>query len=164
MDDTLASYIEKYYPQIIQMGRSMARGTEFDPEDIAHTAIALVISRVTDEGPYTKDAQYFLNLIRYVMRNILFDWIRYRNRRTLVDFEVLTKLPCPHGTDIISILDLQKALNELEQIDSETANVFQLYFWLGMTINEVAELAEISPATVKRRLSFSRAFLLARKI
>lgn len=56
-------------------------------------------------------------------------------------------------------LALDEALARLEGEDERRARVVKLRFFIGLEVEEVAELLEISTATVKRDWAFARAWL-----
>jgi RNA polymerase sigma factor (sigma-70 family) len=57
------------------------------------------------------------------------------------------------------LLALDRALTELEKLDPRQARVVELRFFAGLSVEETAEVAGISPATVKREWRSARAFL-----
>jgi RNA polymerase sigma factor (TIGR02999 family) len=62
----------------------------------------------------------------------------------------------PVGEEVI---DLNEAISKLESTDPRAAEVVKLRVFAGMTIDEVAEVQEISPRTVKRQWTYARAWL-----
>lgn len=60
------------------------------------------------------------------------------------------------------ILMLERALDELERLDREQAELFSLRFLVGCTAEEAAEITGLSKATVDRRVRLARAWLYAR--
>ncbi len=54
---------------------------------------------------------------------------------------------------------LDDALTELETLDARQARVVELRFFAGLSVEETAEVAGISTATVKREWKTARAFL-----
>ncbi|HYP07484.1 MAG TPA: sigma-70 family RNA polymerase sigma factor [Bryobacteraceae bacterium] len=60
------------------------------------------------------------------------------------------------------LLELDDALNRLEQVDARAARVIELRFFAGLTEAEIAEALGISISSMKRDWSFGRAWLLSR--
>ena len=59
----------------------------------------------------------------------------------------------------IDILALDEALSRLAAVDPEQARIVELRYFGGLTVEEVAEALDISPATVKRHWTVARAWL-----
>lgn len=60
------------------------------------------------------------------------------------------------------MLDLDRAMTELEALDPEQARMFEARFLLGCTVEETAELMATSKSTVDRQVRMARAFLYSR--
>src|SRR3954447_14830467 len=59
----------------------------------------------------------------------------------------------------VDVTALDEALRELEVLDSRQAQIVELRFFAGLTIEEIAELLAISPATVKREWTVAKIWL-----
>jgi len=59
-------------------------------------------------------------------------------------------------------LDLSAALNELEKLDASKTRAVELHYFLGCTIEETADILQVSTSTVDRSLRFSLAWLRGR--
>jgi len=59
-------------------------------------------------------------------------------------------------------LDLSQALNDLAEFDPVKTRMVELHYFLGCTVEETAEILEISSRTVARNLEFSLAWLRRR--
>lgn len=62
-------------------------------------------------------------------------------------------------TQAVDLLELHEALRQLEQIDPPQGQIVELRYFSGLTIEEVAAVMNLSPATVKREWSTARAWL-----
>ena len=60
------------------------------------------------------------------------------------------------------LIELDMALQELESFDPAQAKIVELRYFGGLTIEETAEVMNISPATVKRDWTMARAWLYDR--
>ncbi len=60
------------------------------------------------------------------------------------------------------MLSFDRAMEELEQLDREQAELFGMRFVLGCTSEETAELTGLSKATVDRRVRLARGWLFTR--
>jgi RNA polymerase sigma factor (TIGR02999 family) len=59
----------------------------------------------------------------------------------------------------VDLIALEDALTRFAALDSRKAKVVELRFFGGLTMDEIAEVLEISRATVEREWSFARAWL-----
>jgi RNA polymerase sigma factor (TIGR02999 family) len=59
----------------------------------------------------------------------------------------------------MDFLALDGALNTLAAVDSRQARLVELRYFGGLTIEETAEVMNLSPATVKREWTVARAWL-----
>ena len=62
-------------------------------------------------------------------------------------------------TQGVEILALHEALDTLNSLDRRQAEIVELRFFGGLTIEEAAEVLGISPATVKREWEMARSWL-----
>jgi RNA polymerase sigma factor (sigma-70 family) len=56
-------------------------------------------------------------------------------------------------------MDLDEALDALERIDAQQRRIVELRYFGGLSIEETAQVLEVSPATVKRDWRMARAWL-----
>lgn len=59
----------------------------------------------------------------------------------------------------VKLLDLEEALRELDSLDARQGQIVEMRFFGGLTVEEIAEVLEISPRTVKREWSFAKRWL-----
>ena len=59
----------------------------------------------------------------------------------------------------LDVTEVDDALRELEALDPRQAQIVELRFFGGLTIEEIARLLEISPATVKREWAVAKLWL-----
>ena len=59
-------------------------------------------------------------------------------------------------------LDLSSALNELAEFDPAKTRAVELHYFLGCTVEETADVLQVSKSTVERSLRFSLAWLHGR--
>ena len=118
--------------------------------------------RLAGAGTPWTDRQHFLGIAARSMRQILVERARARgaqkrwggmNRVTLTE----TIAAASHEDALLPALD--EALSRLEAIDPEQAKIVELRYFMGLGIEETADLMGISPATLKRRWALARAWL-----
>jgi len=61
--------------------------------------------------------------------------------------------------DDIDVLALDEALTRLAALDADLAKIVELRYFGGLTVEEVAEVVGVSPATVKRQWTLARVWL-----
>jgi DNA-directed RNA polymerase specialized sigma24 family protein len=61
--------------------------------------------------------------------------------------------------DETTILAVDEAVSILADEDAEAAQIVKLHFFAGLTLDETAEVMEVSGATVYRQWSYARARL-----
>lgn len=105
---------------------------------------------------------HFLGFAARVMRRVLVDYARYRNREkrgggwhqvTLLEAEIPGRGPAP------DVLALDEALESLAAIDPQKAAIVEVRFFGGLEIEEISTCFSISTATVNRQLRRARAWL-----
>ena len=109
---------------------------------------------------------HFLAIAALSMRQILVQRARARHaekrgggaERITLDDAVMSGRD-GEGTGGVDVLALDTALEKLAALDAQQAKIVELRYFGGLTVEEVAETLEISPATVKRHWSLARAFL-----
>lgn len=64
----------------------------------------------------------------------------------------------PKKTDL-DLIALDSAMNQLAELDPRQCKIVELRFFGGLSIEEAAEIVEISPATAKREWATARVWL-----
>ena len=108
---------------------------------------------------------HFFAVAARLMRQILVDHARraHADKRgghmTIISVEAEPPLQAP---DIVDVLALDQALEELALMDARLCRVVELKFFAGLTIDEMAEALDVSPATIERDWAAAKAWLYAR--
>jgi RNA polymerase sigma factor (TIGR02999 family) len=108
---------------------------------------------------------HFFAIAARLMRRILIDDARARLRdkrggsvaRVPVD-EVAVPQP-DAAVDVVDLLELDRALVELERLDPEQAKIVEFRFFGGLTVEETAAVVGSSTATVKREWAVAKGWL-----
>ena len=157
------------YDQLHRMARGYMRnerrGHTLQPTALVHEAyLRLVDARDLN---WTDRAHFFAVCAR-VMRRILVDAARSRaavkrgghadraEHPTAIDFD---RLPTPGTEASAQVCALDEALNALARLDPRRAQVIELRFFGGLTVEETAHVLQISPQTVMRDWRLARAWL-----
>lgn len=153
-------YRELHKIAAIHLSRSSSQPS-IQPTQLIHEAWL----RLSHRG--WKSRTHFLALASRTMRLVLIDAVRARmasKRHGGQDHVTLGTgfEPAAAGMPLESVIDLDRALDQLAIKDERKARVVELRFFGGLEFNEIAEVLEISQATAKRDWEFSRTWLYAR--
>lgn len=108
-----------------------------------------------------QDRAHFLAVSAQAMRRILVDHARRRNVKRGADAEHVSlddaSVICPdRSCDFVSLDD---ALNALAELAPRKAQVVELRFFGGLSVDETAEILHVSPIAVMREWRTAKAWL-----
>ena len=161
------SATEKLIPLVLQELRSLAR-LQLRRERAGHTLqpTALVneayLRLITDQARDWQSRAHFIGVSVSVMRRILIDRARRRTAARHGGGEA------PLAIDQIEIaapgqeddwLELSDALETLEAVDKQKAEFIKLRYFVGLSLEEAADVLGVSVPTASRWWSYSRAWL-----
>ena len=112
--------------------------------------------------PPWEDRAHFFRAAAEAMRRILIDHARKRSRKKRGGGRVQVSLSAvgPASWDEPDhVLALDAALRRLEEQDPRSAEVVQLRYFGGLSVQETAEALGLSERTVKREWAFARVWL-----
>ncbi len=129
------------------------------PTALVHEAYLKLVDQRRVEW---KDRAHFLAVAAQAMRRILVD--HARRHRALKRGASAVRVPVddielPDARAGVEFDDLDTALTDLARLEPRPAQVVELRFFGGLSIEETAEVLGISPATVKRDWMAARAWL-----
>lgn len=127
---------------------------------LVHEAyIRLIEYRLVD----WQNRAHFFGMAANMMRRILVNYAKSQNRlkRGGADEHLpLEEALCVSAEERdVDLLALDKALNELAKLDERQAQIVELRYFSGLSIEETASVLKISPATVKRDWNMAKAWL-----
>lgn len=105
---------------------------------------------------------HFFAVASRIMRHILVDFARAggrakRGKRQLqVSLSDAADVPIARSADLVALDD---ALKSLEVLDSRKSRAIEMRFFGGLSLEETAEVLQVSVATVRRDWSLARAWL-----
>ncbi|HTR25419.1 MAG TPA: sigma-70 family RNA polymerase sigma factor [Terriglobales bacterium] len=112
--------------------------------------------------PQWQNRAHFFGIAAHLMRQILVEHARGHGaakrgggatRMTLDESLVIAQ------QKDVDVIILDKALEELTELDAQQGRIVELRFFGGLTIEDTSEVLGISPATVKREWVTARAWL-----
>ena len=111
-----------------------------------------------------QDRAHFLGITARLMRRVLVDHARARGyekrggglQKMTLDELVAAVAPDP----ALNLLDLDRALETLATVDPRKSQVIELRFFGGLSVDETAEVLQVSADTVKRDWRLAKLWLL----
>ena len=136
-------------------------GHTLRPTDLIHETYL----RLCAQNAGFKNRDHFFGVASRLMRRVLVDHARARSaakrgkalRVTLADDMAVASAP-------VDFLELDAALDELAVLDEREAQVVELRFFGGLTLQETARVLGISLATAKNDWAHAKAWLFARLV
>jgi RNA polymerase sigma factor (TIGR02999 family) len=109
-----------------------------------------------------QDRAHFLGISARLMRRVLVDHARTRDARKRGDGDYKVALDENiAATDVpVDLVDLDRALEALAQVDERKCRVIEMRFFGGMTVEESAAALHVSTDTVKRDWRLAKLWLL----
>jgi RNA polymerase sigma factor (TIGR02999 family) len=161
-----AGALDRLLPLVYDELRRVARA-RLRAERPGHTlqATALVHEaylRLVGAGATPRNRTHLFAMAAKLMRQILVDHARRKDARkrggsaTMIALDEAVPAP-PVAT--VDLLALDEALIELSALDPRLCQVVELKFFAGLNIAETAEALHVSPATVERDWTVSKAWL-----
>jgi RNA polymerase sigma factor (TIGR02999 family) len=134
-------------------------GHTLQPTALAHEAYLRLLGGNT---PPWQNRAHFMAVAARAMREILVDHARRRKAQKRGGGQPLTVLSESlqvAGNRPVAFDDLDQALVDLARLSERQAQVVELRYFGGLTIEETGAVLDISPATVKREWTLARAWL-----
>lgn len=139
--------------------RGQSAGHTLQTTALVHEAFLKLVDQTDVEW---KSRAHFFGVAAKAMRSILVDHARAHRaakrgagavRLTLGQIDIADRKPD------VDVLDLHEALQRLAEFDPEKGRLVELRYFGGLSIEEAAEVMEVSPATLKRHWNTARAWL-----
>jgi len=114
-----------------------------------------------------EDRRHFLAMAARSMRNILVDHARRRNSQKRGGDRIsvpLDHVDVPATEKPVSVLDLDRALEELEENQPELASAVELIYFGGLTYDEAADALGVSRTKFYETMRFGKAWLRLRLV
>jgi RNA polymerase sigma-70 factor, ECF subfamily len=165
--DPVSELMPLVYDELRRIAAGYVRG-ERPGQTIQATALVneAFVRLAGERARHFNGRTHFLAIAALSMRQILVQRARARHAEkrgggaekiTLDESVIAGHAPSsPGGVDVLA---LDAALEKLAALDPQQAKIVELRYFGGLTVEEVAEALEISPATVKRHWAVARAWL-----
>lgn len=104
------------------------------------------------------DRHHFFSVVAVELRRILVDQARIRVAQKREGSQ--RRIPMSDDLSWVDVrgqemLDLDRALIDLEKLDADKVRLVELRYLMGCTVQEICELRGVSDATVERHLRFA---------
>ncbi len=163
--DALDRLTDLVYPELRRIARRnlghQRAGNSLDSAALTNEAYL----KLAHAGGITcENRVHFLAVCSQIMRRILVDHARRRRfakrggNAVQVPLDEVVLVAQAHG---IEVLALDEALEALSKIDGRKSRVIELRYFGGLSIEETAEVLDVSVDTVKRDFRMARAWLMA---
>lgn len=165
--------LDRLTPLVYEHLRKLARQyVRKERPDVRMNATALVheayVRLVDAQAVDWQDRAHFFAVSAKIMRRILVDAARARSsakrggglqqvdHTTMMNFDAMPATGTDRAAEICALDD---ALNSLAQLDPRRAQVVELRFFGGLSVEETADALSVSPQTVMRDWKLARAWL-----
>ncbi|MCB1613694.1 MAG: ECF-type sigma factor [Lysobacterales bacterium] len=113
----------------------------------------------------TGDRRAFLALAAKVMRHVLVDHARGKQRLKRGGQALMLtwddrENALGGGVDPIDLVAFDAALERLNELDPRQVEIVEMRYLAGLSVEETAEVLQLSPTTVKRDAAMARAWVL----
>jgi RNA polymerase sigma-70 factor (ECF subfamily) len=129
------------------------------PTALVHEAYLRLVDQ--RQAQWQNRAQFY-GVAAQIMRRILVDYARQHQaekRRAMKDPLPLDEaLTIPVQADL-SLVELDRSLEALSAFDPGKCRLVELRFFVGLNVEDTAEMLGVSPATVKREWAVAKAWL-----
>jgi RNA polymerase sigma-70 factor (ECF subfamily) len=154
------------YQDLLRLAQSYLNGDRAGRAIQATTLVHETYLRLFGKDKVDVDCRgHFFAIATRQMRRILIDLSRRMGAAVIthrLDSLLPEDLATSEKTPDVDLIALDEALDELEKIDERACRVVELRYIGGLTEKEVAEILDISVATLKRDWTFAKTWLYGR--
>jgi len=160
--------LDRLTPLIYQELRSLAAGyMKRERPDHTLQSTALVheafMRLVNQQDVEWKNRAHFYAIAAQMIRRILVDYARSQHAEKrgagAVKLALDEAMDVPQQKVELDLLGLNGALDKLAELDPRQSRIVELRFFAGLSIDETAEVMQLSPASIKREWTSARAWL-----
>ncbi len=161
--EAVESLVPLVYHQLRAIAENLLRGERLD-HTLQPTAVVneVFLDLLRMRRVAVNDRAHFFSFAAQLTRRVLVDSARKaKAEKRGVGW---TRVPLDAELAWLSAespqsMDLSTALNELAEYDPAKTRAIELHYFLGCTVEETAEILQVSKRTVERSLRFSLAWL-----
>jgi len=162
-DEVIDDLLPAVYDELQRIAQNRRR-EEADDHTLQTTELVHeAYFKLVDHGSVEwEDRQHFFAVAARAMRQVLIDHARTKKaekRGGAAPKVPLDEMTLPQEKDPTELIALNDALDRLAQRDERSAKVVECRFFGGYTIQETADVLDVSRSTVKRDWRAARAWL-----
>jgi RNA polymerase sigma factor (TIGR02999 family) len=151
------------YDELRRVARARLRGERPNHTLQATALVHEAFVRLMGSGhPTPQNRAHFFAIAGRLMRQILVDHARRKNADKrgggVTPLSIVDSAPSPQSS-AVDILALDEALNALAHVDNRLAEVVEMRFFAGLSIDETAAALKVSAATVERDWTVAKTWL-----
>jgi RNA polymerase sigma factor (TIGR02999 family) len=160
-DEALHAALPLVYDELRRLARHYMRRERPDHILQGTALVHEVYLRLEKQGaaPF-KDRRHFVAICAQLMRQILVEYARnHRAAKRDGGWKLTLDDTVVFESRSLDLVALDDALAELAKLNPEQSRIVELRFFGGLSIEESAQVLELSPATVQRKWSTARMWL-----
>lgn len=161
--DALSALLPLVYDELRRLASYYLRRERgnhtLQPTALVHEAYLRLVNQ---RAVHWQNRSHFFGVAAQAMRRILVDYARAHaagKRGGGQDAVALDEGSAFVLSPSVDLIALNTALDRLAELDPQQVRVVELRFFVGFSVEETAEILDISPATVKREWAMARAWL-----
>lgn len=160
VDELLPLVYDELHRQAHRFLRRERRNHTLQTTALIHEAY---LNLIQQSNVRWQNREHFFAISANLMRHILVNYANARHRKkrggAAEDLELDESILIPTNTKDFDLLALDEALERLAERDKQQAEIVELRYFGGLTIEETAKVIGISPATIKRDWKLTKAWL-----
>jgi|SRR5688500_6058282 len=160
-----AQLVERVYPQLRRIARNLLAGARDGASLQVSDVVQETCLKLLDQRRVSwENRSQFYAVAARLMRRILVDHVRHRARDKRGGR--LVRVGLDQAREVAAVADaaaevlaLDRALDELAQVDATAARLVELRYFGGLTVDEAALALSIGRTTAIRRWQYARSWL-----
>jgi RNA polymerase sigma factor (TIGR02999 family) len=158
-DEVMRAVYQELHRMAVRYLRHESPGNTLQPTALVHEAYLRLIDQTKVNW---KNRAHFFGVAAQMMRRILVDHARTKKRdkrggqEPTLSLEEAITVSLERAADLVQ---LDEALVDLHGFDQRKSRVVELRFFGGLSVEETAEVLQVSPQTVMRDWKLAKAWL-----
>ena len=161
-EDALKELVSVVYPEMRKIARAHLARRESGTLESAALANEAYLKLIRAKGIECHDRSHFFALCAQMIRRIVVDHVRTGERAKrgggAVQVTLDEAIAFPKAA-VVDVVALDDALESLSKFDARKCRVVELRFFGGLSVDETAEVLQVSPETVMRDWKTAKAWL-----